>query len=388
MKEHLFTRALVRPATALGAAAGIFLFSLVDPALAAKGGKPLPPPPPPCVLEPVLVFHHGTSGTDKDIVVANEDGTCQTVVADGSEVQFIDPNWLPDGSGIVFFGNAPQPGLYYLSTEDIELAKDSNTLPLTPHLLVGITNNWGGARPNPGPRVEELGNGDRVYEIVYSDDTPNTLDMDIHLLRVQIDAAGSPLAISGPFRLTDTPSVSEIASNWLGEDDLITEYCCIGSPGSEYRIFRLDRTTMPWSLTDGRSLFAGCEEVQSELGHASWSMMPSHDGERLAIRGDTDIVVVEIDNPCDGPVSITNNPEWDQGNPTWIPSFYKSGETHLAYTQRFQSKACGDRGGKLQKPLAVYTRPDDDFGACSGEKLIEFSAHAIGINRVHWKPVP
>jgi len=359
-------------------------------AAGGNGKKPPPPPEPTCSLDPAVVYHRSNSWTDSDLMAANDDGSCQTVILDGDEVEFREPNWLPDGSGIVFFASAPYPnapdfGIYYLSYADIF---DAAMTQPTPQLIVGVQSAFGGlVRPNPGPLVLAADDGSSVFEVVYGDgDTAAGAYDDIFLVKFSVSSSGVVTAIWPASQLKNTPEREEVTTNWLGENTLVTETCTQISPdlpgscaGTDYRILGLNDERN--GIASDESLFGhDCsgEDVIGDFSLASLTMMPSHDGNYLAL-SIRDVLIIDVDRPCDEPTNVTNNAEWSQNLPTWTAD-----DGSVTYRHEGLSRFCGERG-RLPTP-SIVVRPVDESDPCFNDKLIEFPAGTT--NHLQWRPWP
>jgi len=367
-------------------------------AAGGNGKKPTTPEPVCDRFDPEVVFHRANSWTDSDLMVANGDGSCQTVVLDGDEVEYREPNWLPDGSGIVFFASAPYPGapafgIYYLSYADI---LDAAMTQPRPQLIVEVQSDLGGlVRPNPGPLVVAADGGSSVYEVVYSDrDTAAGAYDDIFLVTFSVSSSGVATAFLPVSQLTDTPLREEVTTNWLDENTLVTETCTQTSPdlpgscgGTDYWILDLNegRNGIESDENSDPSLFGICnrsgEEIIEEFNLSSLTMMPSHDGKYLAL-SIHDVLIIDVSLPCAEPTNVTNNSQWNQDSLTWTAD-----DESVTYLQRFPSSTCGEKG-RFTKTNLIIVRPIDEPNPCFLDgKLMEFPA-GTGPGHVQWRPWP
>lgn len=362
---------------------------------AGRNAKKPPPSEPVCdSFDPEVVFHRANSGTDSDLMAANADGSCQTVVLDGDEVDYEEPNWLPDGSGIVFFASAPYPnapdfGIYYLYYDDILNAAMAQP---TPQLIVAVQSDVGGlVRPNPGPSWTEPNGSDREYEIVYGDAAPVS-ENDIYLLKFSVSGdyvtnVGPAAHLVGNSGASLERAAASLSTNWLDANHLIT--ACLGLPGYssecndlDYRILQLtnDRS----GIASDQSLFGRYDcngkDVIDGFNYTGADLMPSHDGLQLAT-SNGDILIIDVDNPCTDPTNLTNNAEWAQASPTWTAD-----DGSVTYRQWLISSACGEKG-KFSKTNLIILRPVDELKPCFNDKLMEFPA-GTGPTRVQWRPWP
>src|SRR5262245_63420071 len=94
----------MRTCLSVSVAVLVVCFVLVSPSQAGKGGKPPPAPPP----DPAIAYLSSRGA----LMVANEDGSNQTVVLSGRGLFHGRPCWSPDGTALVFKSDIQGDGIY------------------------------------------------------------------------------------------------------------------------------------------------------------------------------------------------------------------------------------------------------------------------------------
>ena len=137
----------------------LFLAPSVNQALAQKG-KPKPPPPPsspPIVTTQEIVYSTGDS-----LVVTDNDGTNQVVIASGQ--WFNVPSWHPDGTEIIFSSAIPEPGIW-----SIKLNRGSPAGVSAATRLAATTLTDGLSTPVWSPLPIDFKDGNPRHLIAYAD---------------------------------------------------------------------------------------------------------------------------------------------------------------------------------------------------------------------------
>ena len=412
MHKHHFSR-LGHSMASIGAV-GLLMMGLsllVAPESVAKG-KPSNQPSCDKPFIPEIVYRH-IDGVGRRIVVANADGSCATQVTNPATTDFHSPNWLPDGTGIVFVGTGVEgPGIYYLSYSEIE---GSRTVPPSPQLIVVLRETWSWLS-RPGPTIiEDPDTFARTYEIAYSDGVAGALYQDSYLAQVQFDSDGKPAEnpLVRKVELTpDTPTTENLQPIWLDENTLLIFFVChqpstdpVGSCTNlnlnvDLKVFTLDPTTREPD-EDLPSYFAECDDSLIEAifefwpGNNLYDLSPDGQSFVGAVNHDVYIFDVNVEDRC-FPKNVTNNPEWGTRFTSWVPSEYDyrviraedmndlPPGPYIAYTQTGGSKSCGERTKPTPNPT-VQLVPISNTDSCFKNTLWEIPS---GLTQfVRWRPV-
>ena len=132
----------------IGIAVAVSAVLMLTPAALAMGkgsGKPPKDDPPASLPDPAIVYEEWNN--ERDIAVANADGSNRTVILSIPGILHNTPSWSPDGDSILFVSDFNGVGIYRLQIDPLVPAALGD-----PELVVSTNSGFGGTmRPMASP---------------------------------------------------------------------------------------------------------------------------------------------------------------------------------------------------------------------------------------------
>ncbi|MHC4932467.1 MAG: TolB family protein [Planctomycetota bacterium] len=272
---------------------GVALLALmVSSSLAAKGGKKPPPPPEPEPPPDAAIAYAAGSR----LMVANADGTNETVVLDALGAPVSRPDWSPDGEQLVFSANLSfggdlvGSGIYVIGVDGTGLRK---VTPVDTVLSECCDPVWS---PVPVPGV-----GGSAFRIAYTD--PEVWE----LCLVNLDG-------SNHIQLTDTPAYGECYPTWSPSGAKLA--CTLLHPAEVDAWATYDFATSTYTI---RHLEGPLEGGGATLPLAWSKTQEDKVAWTVSTGGDLpEIWVIDLDEPAN-PLRITHTPNLTERCPSWSP---------------------------------------------------------------------
>ncbi len=222
-------------------------------------GKPGPPPPPP---DPAIAYAMESNFSNFDIMVANADGSNQTIVVPGGQggqnLANFGPSWAPDGQWLAFCrgdDGVNPTGIYVSSLDgtDVQLVSEQPE-----GWSRGRCTSW-----SPDGEWIAFDNYDGVShelfvtKVDWSDGTPEFQDQ--------------------PVQLTDTPGRTEWEPSWAPDSSRLVATVFQEYGAGALVVFGLDPQPAD-PLTDclypGLPVLAPCVTSETQITDPSWMTFP------------------------------------------------------------------------------------------------------------------
>lgn len=334
----------IRKLLLAGLAALAFLALGPSPLAAKGGGQGKPPPDPEPPADPAIAYIRTGSGGKGygDLMVANEDGTNQTVVLAKARQQIISrPCWSPDGTALVFASDIQGPAIYTIRIDGTGLTKITDV-------------NWS---PGSTPPVwSPVPAADGEYKIAFGDHPRNedgTLAPNNDIFLVNLDGSGLQ-------NLTNTPDVYEAFPTWAPSATRLAVWDIPNAPVdalSDIIVLDISLGTGGLEVTAQLNLTSDADVPGGPLNDTSvalpsWAKSQDKIIVRVVDSGWADLWIIDLADPAN-PTNLTQTAEIYESHPSW-----SSDDAHVVY----------HIGGSL------YVLPADGTG--SGLEIVSSGAHA------------